>query len=178
MKRRIKMRRETRMAVRLRLGLALVLIGPALALADSAKSRSPFEVDAVTFKENGRFTAKIVDECRIEQELRDAVAESNVTARRERPRRSSSTSVEPRHVTLRIDKVTNMGSAGELGTELGVTATPAGRDTGQLFLCQASARRAFLRLSHCSRITYCAEKIAKDIATWVDKPAAQRIDQK
>lgn len=134
---------------------ALLFAAPPSTAADS---KPPIRLEAIGYKENGRLDPKIVAECNIEQDLRGAM--NYVLARQ------ASTGT-PRGVTFRIDKAGNLGSMGLAGTELGVTAIPAGRDTGQLFLCQKKA--SVFNASHCSRVTECARKIAEDVVDWMNR---------
>lgn len=147
-------------AIRVRLGFALLLGVPVVATADSSVA-VPVEVDAVVFKENGRIAPQVVAACPIEDQLRRAVRAANSR------RQVKKSGLEPRHVTLRVDKLGNLGSLGSIGTEFGVTAIPAGREAGQLFLCQDNSRA--IRTNHCERITYCAERFAKDISLWLGR---------
>jgi hypothetical protein len=156
------MQRDATAAIRSRMALALMLVAPALAVAHS-KAEAPVELDAIVFKENGRIDAKVVAECDIEQELREAMKS---VLPRKRSRRTSSTDVESRHLTLRIDKIGNLGSVGQAGTEFGVTAILSGHPTERLFLCRA---RVPLRVTHCGRISHCAMEIADDVAKWLNK---------
>jgi hypothetical protein len=157
---------EAAIAARLRTVVALMLVAPALLAADSA-STAPIAVDAIVFKENGRFDPKIVAECGIEEELRDAM---NQALRRKASRRSAT--AEPWHVTLRIDKIGNLGSVGQAGTELGVTAIWAGHDTGRLIVCRD--RVSPFRPTHCGRIAHCARQIADDVVAWVAKQSTDK----
>jgi hypothetical protein len=159
---RTAMRRTTMQAeftVR-QLVLALLLVAPVLAMADS-KSAMQIELDAIVFKENGRFHPGIVEECSVQEDLRQAMTNLIKV-----PRRKASASADRRHVTLRVDKIGTLGSVGRVGTEIGVTAILAGQDTGPLFLCRD---RPPFRPTHCARINHCARQIAEDAVNWLNK---------
>ena len=149
---------------RTHLALGFALIAPALTMADPEKP-TPIRLEAVVFKEGGRFNPKMVADCNVEQDLRDAM-----TRALGKPSRPSDRNFEPRGLTLRIDKLDTLGSLGQLGTQVGVSAILTGREPN-LFLCQ---ERAPFAMTHCGRITHCAKDIANDVATWLTKVGKTR----
>jgi hypothetical protein len=151
------MRFERAAAASVALTLASLFIASAVN-ASGDKLVALVQVDAVVFKENGRLDPKVVAECDIEQALRKELDYV------QRDKKSRGTAAEARGVTLRIDKIGNLGSIGRAGTELGVTVIPRGSDTGPLLLCQAKTTP--FQLSHCERITDCVRKISDDIVDW------------
>ena len=147
----------------MKLDLAVRNVGCALLLAPMmafAGPKSPvFVLDGITFKENGRLHEKIVAECNVDGALSKAV--DRVLRRRQFLREAR---VAQLHLSLRVDKIANLGSSGRAGTEIGVTAIPANRDSERLFLCRKQLSP--FQLSHCDRINECTKEIAEDVANW------------
>jgi len=144
---------------------------PTLLLADAAPKLN-VQVGQVYFKENGRIDEKIAAACNVEKNLRDSIATLNAIALRKQAtaRRQSPADAE-RRVDVRIDKLAPIGWSGptsnSAGTELGVTALLSDQGVEQLFLCRASWKSRMVSPTQCSRVDYCADKIANDIAKWL-----------